>query len=69
MLIYYFLVPRVFEIRSISQKCVFKIELKFGFRFGFFPYLEQKFVILLCLAKMSHSRKWRLWKYETLYQY
>ena len=31
MLMYYFLVPRVFEIRSISQNCVFKIELKFGF--------------------------------------
>ena len=28
MLMYYFLVPRVFEIRSISQKCVFKIDLK-----------------------------------------
>ena len=27
MLMYNFLVPRVFEIRSISQKCVFKIEL------------------------------------------
>ena len=30
MLMYCFLVPRVFEIRSISQKCVFTIELKFG---------------------------------------
>ena len=69
MLMYYFLVPCVFEIRSISQKCVFKIELKFGFILDFFPYLEQKFVILLCLAKMSHSRKWRLRKYETLIQY
>ena len=29
-------VPRVFEIRSISQKCVFKIELKFGFILDFF---------------------------------
>ena len=56
MLMYYFLVPRVFEIQSISQKCVFKIELKFGFILDFFPYLEQKTVILLCLAKMSHSR-------------
>ena len=65
MLMYYFLVPRIFEIRSISQKSVFKIE----FKFGFIPYLEQKFVILLCLAKMSHSRKWRLRKYETLIQY
>ena len=36
MLMYYFLVPRVFEIRSISQKCVFKIELKFGFILDFF---------------------------------
>ena len=35
MLMYYFLVPRVFEIRSISQKCVFKIELKFGFILDF----------------------------------
>ena len=32
----YSLVPRVFEIRSISQKCVFKIELKFGFILDFF---------------------------------
>ena len=69
MLMYYFLVPRIFDIRSISQKCVFKIELKFGFILDFFPYLEQKFVILLCLAKMSHSRKWLLRKYETLIQY
>ena len=36
MLMYYFLVPRVFEIRNISQKCVFKIELKFGFILDFF---------------------------------
>ena len=69
MLMYYFLVPSVFEIRRISQKWVFRIELKFGFILDFFPYLEQKLVILLCLAKMSHSRKWRLRKYETLIQY
>ena len=68
MLMNYFLVPRVFEILSISHKCVFKIDFKFGFILDFFPYLEQKFVNLLCLAKMSHSRKWRLPKYETLIQ-
>ena len=38
MLMCYFLVHRVFEIRSISQKCVFKIELKFGFILDFFLY-------------------------------
>ena len=30
ILVHYFLVPRDFEIRSISQKCVFKIDLNFG---------------------------------------
>ena len=35
MLTYYFLVPRVLEIRSISQKGVSKIELKFGFILDF----------------------------------
>ena len=62
MLMYYFLVPRVFEIRSISQKCVFKIELKFGFILVIFSIFRAKIVILLCLARISHSRKWRLRK-------
>ena len=49
MWMYYFLVPRVFEIRSISQKCVFKIELKFGFILDFFSIFRAK----MCYFAMS----------------
>ena len=48
MLMYYFLVPRVFEIQSISQKCVFKIELKSGFILDFFIFRAK-----ICYFAMS----------------
>ena len=48
MLMYYFLVPRVFEIRSISQKCVFKIELNLDLFLSFFIFRAK-----ICYFAMS----------------
>ena len=48
MLMYYFLVPRVFEIRSTSQKCVFKKELNLDL-FWIFSIFRAK----ICYFAMS----------------